>query len=55
MRYEVDPVRQAIADSWPDKMDDSCARREWGWTPHYGLAGMSADMIKNLKIKLGVE
>ena len=55
MRYEVDPVRQAIADSWPDKMDDSCARKEWGWTPHYGLAGMSADMIKNLKIKLGVE
>ena len=55
MRYEVDPVRQAIADSWPDKMDDSCARKEWGWTPHYGLAGMSADMIRNLKIKLGVE
>ncbi|MBR4788520.1 MAG: NAD-dependent epimerase/dehydratase family protein [Bacteroidales bacterium] len=55
MRYEVDPVRQAIADSWPDKMDDSCARKEWGWSPHYGLAGMSADMIKNLKIKLGVE
>ena len=55
MRYEVDPVRQAIADSWPDKMDDSCARKEWGCTPHYGLAGMSADMIRNLKIKLGVE
>ncbi len=54
MRYEVDPVRQAIADSWPDRMDDSCARKEWGWTPHYGLAGMSADMIKNLRIKLGV-
>ena len=55
MRYEVDPVRQAIADSWPDKMDDSCARKEWGWTPHYGLAGLSADMIRTLKIKLGVE
>ena len=53
MRYEVDPVRQAIADSWPDNMDDSCARAEWGWTPHYDLDSMSRDMIEHLKIKLG--
>lgn len=53
MRYEVDPVRQAIADSWPDNMDDSCARAEWGWTPHYDLDSMSQDMIEHLKIKLG--
>ena len=52
MHYEVDPVRQAIADSWPDNMDDSCARAEWGWTPHYGLDSMSRDMIEHLRIKL---
>ena len=53
MRYEVDPVRQAIADSWPDNMDDSCARAEWGWMPHYDLDSMSKDMIEHLRIKLG--
>ncbi|MBR5924404.1 MAG: NAD-dependent epimerase/dehydratase family protein [Bacteroidales bacterium] len=53
MRYEVDPIRQAIADSWPDNMDDSCARAEWGWMPHYDLDSMSQDMIKHLKEKLG--
>lgn len=52
MRYEVDPVRQAIADSWPDKMDDSCAREEWGWQPSYDLETMTVDMIAALKKKL---
>ncbi len=52
MRYEVDPVRQAIADSWPDRMDDSCAREEWGWKPEYDLDAMTADMIECLKKKL---
>ena len=52
MRYEVDPVRQAIADSWPNKMDDVCARKEWGWTPSYNLESMTRDMIKHLKEKL---
>jgi len=52
MRYEVDPVRQAIADSWPDSMDDSCARKEWGWAPSFDLDSMTQDMIKNLKAKL---
>ena len=54
VRYEVDPVRQAIADSWPDRMDDSCARKEWGWSPTYDLDTMVRDMIANLKKKLGV-
>ncbi len=53
VRYEVDPVRQAIATSWPDSMDDSCARTEWDWRPHYDMDSMTQDMIKNLKIKLG--
>ena len=52
MRYEVNPVCQHIADSWPDSMDDSCARQEWDWAPEYDLDAMSVDMIKNLKIKL---
>lgn len=52
MRYEVDPVRQAIADSWPNKMDDSCARAEWDWKPSYDLDEMTQDMIKHLREKL---
>ncbi|MCR4860296.1 MAG: NAD-dependent epimerase/dehydratase family protein [Bacteroidales bacterium] len=52
MRYEVDPVRQAIADSWPNRMDDVCARKEWGWTPSYNLESMTRDMLKHLRVKL---
>ncbi|MCQ2145004.1 MAG: NAD-dependent epimerase/dehydratase family protein [Bacteroidales bacterium] len=49
VRYEVDPVRQAIADSWPNKMDDSCARAEWDWKPKFDLDAMVRDMIDNLR------
>ena len=52
MRYEADPIRQAIADSWPDKMDDSCAREEWGWAPSYDLDSMTRDMLESLRKKL---
>lgn len=52
MTYNVDPVKQAIADSWPDCMDDSCARTEWGWNPQFDLDKMTVDMIDNLKKKL---
>ncbi|MBN1946453.1 MAG: L-threonine 3-dehydrogenase [Bradymonadales bacterium] len=45
MDFQVDPVRQAIAESWPNKMDDSCARQEWGWSPEYDLPRMTADML----------
>jgi len=55
VRYEIDPVRQAIADSWPDKMDDTCARKEWGWAPKYGLDEMVQDMIKNLRKKFDIK
>ncbi len=55
MKYSVDPVRQAIADSWPNKMDDSCARKEWGWTPKYGLTEMVSDMIVNLRKKFDID
>ncbi len=51
--YNVDPVRQAIAESWPNNMDDSCARDEWGWAPEYDLTEMTQDMIEKLTVKLG--
>jgi len=54
MRYVVDPVRQAIADSWPQSLDDSAAREEWGWKPRYDLAAMTAEMLAKLRPKLGV-
>ncbi|HPK41343.1 MAG TPA: L-threonine 3-dehydrogenase [Candidatus Cloacimonadota bacterium] len=47
--YNVDPVRQAIADSWPNSMDDSAARDEWGWKHEYDLKSMTDDMLKVLK------
>jgi nucleoside-diphosphate-sugar epimerase len=49
--YEVDPVRQAIADSWPQSMDDGEARAQWGWSPQFDLGGMTADMLKKLRRK----
>ncbi len=53
--YEIDPIRQSIADSWPNSMDDTAAREEWGWQPEYDLAKMSKDMLEKLKLKLGIE
>jgi nucleoside-diphosphate-sugar epimerase len=52
--YRVDPVRQAIADSWPDSLDDGAARAEWGWSPSYDLSAMTADMLANLDRKLRI-
>lgn len=52
IEYDVDPVRQAIADSWPQSLDDSAARAEWGWRPRYDLAAMTADMLAKLRTKL---
>lgn len=53
MDYQVDPVRQGIADSWPNHMDDSAARQEWGWKPRYDLALMTKDMIEVLRRRFG--
>ncbi len=52
MVYDVDPLKQSIAESWPDRMDDSCARAEWGWNPTYDLESMTKDMLEKLAIKL---
>jgi len=50
--YEVDPVRQAIADSWPQSMDDSAAREEWGWQPSWDIGTMTQDMLEKLESRL---
>ncbi|MDX9917481.1 MAG: L-threonine 3-dehydrogenase [Gudongella sp.] len=52
LEYDVDPVRQTIACSWPNSLDDSAAREEWGWAPKYLLDDMTKDMIEKLREKL---
>jgi len=52
MDYQIDPLKQAIADSWPNSMDDSAARQDWGWKPDYNLKSMTKDMIEKLLRKL---
>ncbi|MBP1749079.1 MAG: L-threonine 3-dehydrogenase [Deltaproteobacteria bacterium] len=53
IEYDVDPIRQAIADSWPRYMDDSAARAEWGWEPRYDIAATTREMLAHLAVKLG--
>ncbi len=55
MEYAVDPLRQSIAESWPNSLDDSCARNEWDWKPRYDLDAMARDMIEKLRVKIGKE
>lgn len=55
MVYDVDPLRQSIAESWPNSLDDSCARAEWDWRPQYDLDAMARDMVEKLRVKLGVD
>lgn len=55
MEYKHDALRQAIADSWPNSLDDSCARNEWDWKPEYDLDAMTVDMLKHLREKLGIK
>ena len=50
--YHPDPVRQAIADSWPESIDDSAAAEEWGWKPQWDLDGMTGEMFERLSERL---
>ena len=53
MDYNIDPVKQAIAQSWPNSLDDSCAREEWDWKPEWDLSSMTDDMLLHIRKKLG--
>jgi nucleoside-diphosphate-sugar epimerase len=52
LSYNVDPVRQAIADSWPNSIDATAAAEEWGFKAKYDLTSMTTDMLEKLKAKL---
>ena len=52
IRYEVDPVRQGIADSWPNSLDCSAARAERGFRPQFGLSAMVEDMLTKLRARI---
>ncbi len=53
MEYQVDALKQSIAESWPNSLDDTCAREEWDWKSTYTLESMTHDMLERLKIKFG--
>jgi len=55
IRYEVDPVRQAIAESWPRRIDDTAARAEWGWAPRFDTHAMADEMLEQLGGRGGVQ
>ena len=52
MTYDIDPVKREIAESWPNSLDDTCAREEWGWKPEWGLSRMTDDMLAHIRAKL---
>ncbi len=54
MDYDVDPVKAAIAQSWPNSLDDTCAREEWGWKPEWDLSRMTDDMLEHIRQKLAL-
>ncbi|RAS76054.1 L-threonine 3-dehydrogenase [Priestia endophytica] len=51
LKYKVDPVRQSIADSWPNRIDSTCAKEEWGFKPEYNLEKMTKDILSKLRLK----
>ena len=49
MDFNIDPVKEEIARSWPDSLDDTCAREEWGWRPEWDLSRMTDDMLAAIR------
>lgn len=52
IEYCIDPIKDKISESWPNSLDDSAARTEWGWNPKWGLDAMVDDMLTVLRAKL---
>ncbi len=52
--FDIDPIRQGIANSWPNSIDSSAAKEEWGFNPKFDLDRMSEDMLNKLAAKLNV-
>lgn len=50
--FDVDPIRQGIANSWPNSIDCSAAKAEWGFDPKFDLDKMTEDMLEKLAVKL---
>jgi len=53
--YKIDELRQKIVDSVPSSLDDSEAKKDWGWNPDYNLSKMAADMLHKLKAKYAIK
>lgn len=51
MDYDIDPVKEEISRSWPNYLDDTCAREEWGWHPEWNLENMTTDMLDAVRKK----
>lgn len=52
LAFDPDPMRQAIADSWPRSLDDSAARAEWDWKPQFDLASMTTDLLRRIRTRV---
>lgn len=52
MTYNVDPLKMAIAESWPNSLDDTAARKEWGWNPKWKIEAMTDDMVDAVTKKM---
>ena len=55
IRYDIDALRQSIADSWPSSLDDGAARIEWDWHPDYDIASMVDEMLEKVTEQLGAQ
>src|SRR5699024_934144 len=54
LSFDPDPVRQAIAESWPNAIDTTCAKHDWGFAPKFDLDTMTKDMLEKLSKKVSV-
>ncbi len=48
-------MKKEIAESWPNSLDDTCAREEWGWKPEWDLSRMTDDMLEHIRAKVAAK